>query len=173
MCSAEQIKQPNGYTLLEAVIALAVWSVLALTAAGLLVYVSRSSARMLNEAEAFENARAAVDALTANLQMADTVRVENDYDGILRKLTLTERDPDGRSADYIFYFNASALPIQAKYHRLEFGLNDEFASRIARVTLSLSGEVMTVTVVTDDTLCAPFTFQSMVDVRYKQVTVIP
>lgn len=165
------MKGVKGFTLLETVTALAVWLLLSAGAAQVLLYASRASVRMIGEQEAFESARASLDALTVNLQLADTILLETDRNGVLSKLTLTERDPDGLSAYYIFYFDAAAEPEEAKYHRLEFGRNNEFASHIQTVRLACVDGRMRVTVVTDDALAPPITLRSSVDVRYKRVTV--
>ena len=162
----------NGFTLLETAIALAVFLLLSVSASAALVYVSRSSERLMVTQNVFENARASLDALTVNIQMAEKILLETDADDVLKKLTLTERDPDGKLADYFFYFKRGAGPEEAKYHRLEFGLNAEFASHIASVKITYENERrMDITVVTDDFSGPPMTCSGSVDVRYKQVTV--
>lgn len=162
----------KGYTLLETVIALAVWAVLAITAAGMLAYTARANMRLTESSLAFENARVSLDALSVNIQMADTIVLETDHNGVLRQLTLTERAPNGSPANYIFYFSKTAQPGEAKYHRLEFGLNDEFASHIETVKLVYADDgYIAVTVTTDDTLGEPLTLTASVDARYKNVTV--
>jgi type II secretory pathway component PulJ len=163
-------KPKGGFTLLEAVIALAVWMVLAAGVSSVWLHVSRTSTQVITTQNAFENARASMDALLVNLQMADTIRLETDRHHVLRRLTLTQRDPNGNPHDYIFYFSANARPGEAKYHRLEFGLNNEFASRIALVKLEQTGQNrMRVTVITDDE--AALTLTGSADIRYKDVTV--
>lgn len=164
-------KRIRGYTLLETVIALAIWAVLAAGASRVLVYTARTVTRIVERQNAFENARAAMDALTVNIQMADTVLLETDTEGVLKKLTLTERAPNGSPANYTFYFSKAAKPGEAKYHRLEFGLNDEFASRIETIILNHTGNRITITVTTDDVTDPPFTLIGSADTRYKKVTV--
>lgn len=159
----------GGFTLLEAVIALAVFSLLAAGATRCWLYTTRAASRLLNTQEAFENARAAMDALTVNLQMAYEIKLKTDSDHVLEKLVLTELD-DGEPSVYEFYFKRSARPGEAKYHRLEFGQNNEFASHIEQVRLMVTdNHTVTITVITDDELGQPITLTGMVDVRHKKV----
>ena len=175
MCAASlppRLNHRRGFTLIETVIALAVWLLLTAGAGSVLIYASRASERLIVTQEIFENARASLDAITVNIQMANTVLLEVDADGVLKTLKMTERNPDGQLADYSFYFKSNALPGEAKYHRLEFGLNDEFASNIEIVRLTaINGKRIEITIITDDILCPSMTLCGSVDIRYKEVTV--
>ncbi|MCL2707861.1 MAG: prepilin-type N-terminal cleavage/methylation domain-containing protein [Defluviitaleaceae bacterium] len=162
-------KRQNGYTLIEAAVALALWLILAAGAGSALLYSARASERLVGSQEAFENARAALDAIITNIQLAETVRVETDSDGVLKKLTCTERNGPALH-DYEFFFKREALPGEAKYHRLEFGLNDEFASHIESITVEYAGgDRITVGITTDQTFGEPYTLTGSADVRYKKV----
>ena len=165
-------KRDNGFTLLETVIALAVWLVIAAAAGRALIYAARASERLIGEREAFENARASLDAICANIRMAQKIVLETDGENVLKKLTLTEKNGTGLW-DYEFYFNKSAAPGEAKYHRLEFGRNDEFASRIESVTMELVGDGrIEITVTTDGELCEAVKVRGSEDVRYKSVVTV-
>lgn len=167
-----KLRRQAGFTLLETIVALALWMILVAGATQYLSYVGRTSWHLVMRQDAFENARATLDALTANLQMADTIKLKTDSTGMLKELILTERDPDGNSAEYNFYYKADALPSEAKYRRLEFGLNDEFASRLCEVRLIYhpTGQ-MEIIVATDEESGPAIRLTGTVDVRYKAVTV--
>ena len=164
------LKHAGGYTLLEAAIALAVWAVLTAGVCSALLYTTRVSAGVIGRQQSFENARAALDAITVNIHMAYAVRLETSSDDVLKQLTLTEIGPGGIPRDYFFYFNQHAAPGSAKYHRLEFGLNDEFAAHIETVVVKQTGGRLIVTVRTDDELGPPVTLTGSADARYKRVT---
>jgi prepilin-type N-terminal cleavage/methylation domain-containing protein len=166
------IKANTGYTLPETIIALAIWSILALAAIHTLLYVTRVSVSALDMQDAFGHARAALDTLIVNVQMADTILLETDHEGILKKLTLTERNPSGQPANYIFYFKRTAEPGEAKYQRLEFGLNAEFAARIAYVRLKPAGEGRLGITVAAAVSGLPLVLYASADTRYKNVTII-
>ena len=161
-----------GYTLLEVTIALSVWMILAASACQILVYTTRGSARIIDRQDAFENARAALDAIIVNIEMAETVLLETKPDGTLKKLTLTERAPNGFLAKYIFYYDGGAQPGEAKYRRLEFGLNDEFASRITALILTQNMGRIFITVEAAPAEGPGIVLSASVDVRYKDVTVV-
>jgi prepilin-type N-terminal cleavage/methylation domain-containing protein len=161
----------RGFTLLEAVIALALWAVLSAGIAVIWQSTSRASVHIIQGQDAFENARASMDAILTNLHMADTILLETDYNHVLKRLTLTQRNPSGNPHNYIFYFNIHARPGDAKFHRLEFGLHNEFASQIAKITLERKHKNrMSVTVITDGE--SAITLTGSADIRYKNVTII-
>ena len=165
-------KASAGFTLLEAVIALAIWMILSLSVFFTWIYITERTSALMARQNAFENARGSMDALVNNLQMARTIVLEVEGDYILRRLTLTQRDPDGRWHNYIFFFDISAPPGTAKHHRLEFGLNNEFASNIAMVRIQpiSGGRHMHITVITDCDY--PTVLEGQVDIRFKELTVI-
>ena len=168
----QRVYAREGFTLIETVIALAVWLLLATGAGSVLVYASRASERLIVTQEIFENARASLDAITVNIQMANTVVLETDSDDVLKKLTLTERNPKGELEEYYFFFKRGAEPDEAKYHRLEFGENNEFASHIGLIKLKVVNDKrLEITVITDGILCPSVTISGAADIRYKDVSV--
>ena len=162
----------TGFTLLEAVLAVALWMILTTGILFLWNTTTRTTIGIVSGQDAFENARASLDALLINLQLAETINLEVDNEHVLRRLTLTQQGPDGQPHNYIFYFNRHARPGDAKYHRLEFGLNNEFASQIASVKIQRPHRNrMSVSITTDGELAPALTFTGSADIRYKNVII--
>ena len=166
-------KFKKGFTLLEVIVATAVWMILAVGASHFLWYTSQQSTNLLSGQEAFENARVAVDALTVNLQMADEIILNTDADGMLRHLSLRQINPGDRIHWFEFSYDINALPGTTRYNRLEFGGHNELASHLSEVRLTLSNnrQLMHITVTTSERLGNPVTLTSAVDIRYKRLTV--
>lgn len=150
--------------MLELAIALAVWMVLSIGIFLLWQHTSNASVRLLTRQSAVENARAAMDALVMNIQMSNNIVLETNNANVLRRLTLTERNPQGILHDYIFEFTPGGNG------RLLFGAN-EFASGIASIYIVyVPGRRFNITVYT--TCEEPFVVRGSVDARYKNVTVV-
>ena len=159
-------KKRAGITLLEVTIALALWMIIAVTILHLWQQASHTATHTINQHHVFENARATLDALIVNIEMAHTIRIYSTSSGDLDRLITIQSvlDPGGfrRDRSYDFFFRHGGLQI---------GLPDrqnEFSSRIGQIRLSQVGYRMYVKVVTD---CAkPITLTSSVDIRHKSVT---
>jgi type II secretory pathway component PulJ len=159
----------KGFTLIEAVTSLALWMILALGLMSIWQYTSRVSTAVIARQDRFENARVAMDPLLVNIQLAEFIRLEIDRDYVLKQMTLRQRNPEGHLHNYIFYFNVNALPGEAKHHRLEFGLNNEFASHIKKVFVRRESEsYFSVMLETAD----DYILHGSADVRYKEIIVI-
>ncbi len=156
----------KGFTLIEAVIALAIFSVISVGAFQVWRYASGDSLSTLARAEAFENARAAMDALLINLQLADEITLKTNANGNLTKLTLRELDPEGRYHDYVFDYYPSAPKGASKYRKLDFGYN-EFASGISEVSLTENEGLLLITVSAGAEAAKPITLESAADIRHK------
>ena len=164
-------KASRGFTLLEATIALSIWMLLSLGIILIWQHASSRSEALLSRQNAFENARGSMDAIIMNIQMAHTIRLEVGHDYTLERLTLTERDPQGRLHNYIFYFDINAPQGTPKFNRLEFGLNNEFASGIALVRIEPVGyRHINITIHTD--CLYPVILEGSVDIRYKALTIV-
>ena len=165
-----KICKKNGFTLLEAIIALALWLILSVGIFAIWQHTTHISREILARQNAFENARVSMDALLMNLQMAQAIHLEVDSNNILRTLTLTARNPQGLLHDYTFRFDINAPIDSARYNRLIFGLHNEFASNIASVRIEfVNDNRMSVTI---QTACKePIIITGSVDVRYKTVVV--
>ena len=165
-------KTSAGFTLLEAVIALAVWMILSISIFFVWQYTSERSRALLERQSAFENARGAMDILLVNLQMARSIQlyVLRDTDYTLRRLILPGYYASGlpTRTGFEFEFNINLPPTATTFRRLEFGGN-ELASNIALVRMQPVGGHMRVTVKTG---CEyPIILEGSVDIRYKDLTV--
>ena len=161
----------NSFTLLEVTITVALWMILSISALAVWQHAARSGGNIILRQSAFENARASMDALIINIQLASTIELITCHNNILQLLTLTERDPQGRLHNYTFRFDINAPPGAARHRRLIFGLNNEFASGIAKIQMSAANNSrMNILVKTD---CEyPIILEGSVDIRYKSVTTI-
>jgi len=163
-------KHKSGFTLLEAVIALAVWMVLSVSVLFAWNHISNRTVAVLDRQDAFENARGAMDVLITNLQMAKsiTLTVGPDYD--LRQLSLPSFNPDNIPHTYVFDFDINLAPTETRFRRLEFGQN-ELASNIAMIRIQpIAGRHMHITIKTGCEF--PIIIEGSVDIRYKNLTVI-
>ena len=165
-----KVKSRSGLTLLEAVIALALWLVLSIGIFLVWQHTALSGADMIERQTAFENARISMDALIMNFQLARRITLQTDSNDVLQRLTLNQRNPLGIFENYVFRFNVNALPASAQFQRLEFG-NNEFAANIAEIKITyVDDNRMVIKIITgcDD----PIILHGSVDVRYKPVEII-
>ena len=162
-------KRTKGMTLLELTVALAVWMVLSIGVFLVWQHTSNSTMRLLSQQNAFENARASMDALIMNIQMANTILLETDANNILERLTITARNPQGLLHNYVFDFDVNANPGTARHQVLRFGAN-EFTSSIARIYVTyIPDRRMEIQIKT--ATHEPVVLHGSVDVRFKNVTV--
>ena len=161
----------NGFTMLEAVVALGLFTLLTVSASQLLMHTTRTSSYLIARQEAMESARVAVDSLVINLQKADEiVMVTYRSDGMLRRLDLRQINPRNIREWYEFRYDRRLPPTSIRYNRLEFGRN-ELASHLNEVRLVLEDDGwISITVVTDGSLGEPVTLTGRADVRYKSIT---
>ena len=162
-------KQTTGFTLIEAVIALAIWIILSTSVLFIWHHASNRTTAILARQNAFENARGAMDVLITNLQMAKSITLYVGPNYVLRELRLPGFNPDGNPHTYIFNFDANLPPTALRFRRLEFGRN-ELASNIAMVRIQpIGGHHMLITI---ETGCEyPIIIHGSVDIRYKYLTV--
>ncbi|MCL1998545.1 MAG: prepilin-type N-terminal cleavage/methylation domain-containing protein [Turicibacter sp.] len=110
----------NGFTLIELTVAIALWMLLFIGIGQILIYTARVSSATVEQNQALENARAAVDALTAQIQMADVVIHHTHTNGELM-LVLWQIEPNtNQSNDFIFSFNRNATS-GTQFRRLNLG----------------------------------------------------
>jgi type II secretory pathway pseudopilin PulG len=179
------MKNKKGFTLLEAVIALALWLVLSAGVFFAWQHSAQSSAMLFERQNAFENARISMDAIIMNFQMARRINLQTDGRDVLQTLTLNQHFRDGsvprnclggrpwncnetHFANYTFSFNANASPTSVRFQRLEFG-NNEFAENIAEIIIQYVDGRMEITITTG---CdEPIVLEGSVCVRYKCLVV--
>jgi len=159
-------KTSSGFTLMEAVIALGIWAILAVSALFIWQHVSARTNALLARQNAFENARGSMDILIANIQMAKTITLNVGQDYLLTRLYLSSYNPDNNPHTYRFDFIND--PRSIRHQRLEFGQN-ELASNIALVRLQpIGGQYMRITIRTNCDI--PIVLEGSVDIRHKTLT---
>jgi len=165
-------KRNAGFTLIEAVIALAIWMLLFISVLFIWHHVSSRTATLMARQNAFENARGAMDMLITNIQMAKSISLDveqvGEQDYILRELRLPSFDTNGAPHTYIFNFDIRLTPTTTRFRRLEFGSN-ELASNIAMVRIQpIAGRHIYITIRTGCEI--PIIIEGSVDIRYKYLT---
>ena len=128
-------KRTKGLTLLELVIALAVWLVLSAGVFFLWQHTSNAGINMLDRQDALENARGAMDALLRNIELSKIIRVTTDRENILRRLEFPDYPEQIGYIAYTFSFN-NYRPGLESYQRLNFGGNNELARGIAAIYIT-------------------------------------
>jgi type II secretory pathway pseudopilin PulG len=162
-------KKNHGLTLLEAVIALALFLILLAGVFLVWNYSASSSATMLERQSAFENARVSMDALIMNIQLARRIELRTNSNDVLQRLILNQRDPSGNFRNYVFHFDANAEMLIFAESETPNASN-EFASNISEIVIVYADESrMDITITT---ACPePIVLQGSADVRYKDVVV--
>jgi len=167
-------KISSGFTLLEAVIALAVWAILSASVIFMWQHVSNRSASLMAKQSALENARVAMDALIANIQRAwcITLNVGREYD--LMQLSLQSFDTNNRPHRYNIVFNSRLTPSAETFQRLNFGgAGNELASNIAMIRMWPVGELgreRHIHIIITTGCEIPIILEGSVDIRYKNFT---
>jgi len=174
-------KKRGGFTLLELIIALAIWTILTASVIQIVGYTSRSTARIIARQEAFENARVAVDSIVVNLQLADEIELYKDANYMLHRLRTRQDNTFTRNGAhrhwFTFMYDQYAWPGSSMYKLLAFADGGTAANALATgitgvwVEHSEENNWMTVTVTAGDNLDIPITLTGKVDVRYKIVEV--
>ena len=163
------MKRKAGFTLIEAVIALAIWMILSVSVIFVWQHVSSRTSALLARQNAFENARVSMDALIANLQMAQsiTLYVVGDH-YVLRQMTVPGIDANGRVNNFVFDFDCRLTSAATRYRRLEFGEN-ELASNIAVVRvrpIGVRGHERHINITVETGCEFHIVLEGSVDIRY-------
>jgi len=162
----------KGFTLLELTVALSVWMVLSLGVFVLWQHASNTTFGLLTHQNAFENARASMDVLIMNIQMANDIVLDTDNNDVLRTLIVPGRNPQGIIHPFRFEFNVNAPPGTPMHQVLAFGQGAEnaFALNISRIYMVyVPGLRIDITI---QTACDyPIILHGSVDVRHKNVVV--
>jgi len=166
------MKKRRGFTLIEAIIALAVWMILSVSVIFVWQHVSNRSSAVMERQNALENARVAMDALIINIQMAQELRLDVRYGTfVLRRLVAYGYGYDDVINDFTFNFNCRLRPVAPNYRRLLYG-NNELASNIAEIYIRPVGERYHEThiLIKITTGCEyPIVLESSVDIRHTQL----
>ena len=141
-------KTNAGFTLLEAIIAIALFMVLTISMLSILHYTGSNTERLIATQNAFENARGSLDAIIMNVQMAHAIQLTTDTGNNLEILRMWQDGQDSQDPidGYVFGFdvNAPATAI-GSYQRLRFGRGrddlpgyNEFAGGIASIIATIT-----------------------------------
>ena len=174
----ETASKKAGFTLIELVMAIAVWMIFMAGATHFIWYTARTSAEIKARQNLLENARVSVDMLTVNLQMTDDIVLTTDHDGMLRFLRVFQIDPRGNDHRYTFRYNRDLPASATRFRRLEMGNRgtyNELASYISEVRLIPSENrqlIQIIVTATDENLEESITLESAVDIRYKDFVLI-
>lgn len=162
----------GGFTLLELMIAVAVWIILLTGASRLLWYSTNVATGLIAQQEALENARVAIDALSINIKMADGITLNTHSDGTLIQVELRQIRPathenPGGSRSYAFSYARGSNTLNFS------GPGNQIAYHLSAIKLILSDdhELIHITVTTCESLGEPITLTTSVDIRYKNLTI--
>jgi len=167
-------KRTKGLTLMELVIALAVWLVLSAGVFFLWQHTSNASVNLLERQNALENARVAMDSLIISIQMSNDITLRTTDEYILQYIEVPGYNPAGVwHTGYRFDFTANLPPGDTNHNRLRFG-GQERASYIARIYMTPTPRVPDTPIrridISIHTACnVPIILHGSVDVRYKNV----
>lgn len=161
----------GGFTLLEMIVAVAIWMILLAGALQLLSYTTQRSTALLAQQEGFESARIAMDTLIVSLQMADRIILETEASGMLRRLTARQINTNNLDHDFVYYFNSDLAPGSLRFRRLDLG-NQELASNILAIYFILSADrdMIHITLISCDILSEPIRLTSTVNIEHKILT---
>jgi len=156
------MKRKAGFTLLEATIALAVWAILSVSVIYVWHHVSARTQSVLARQSALENARVAMDALTINIQMAQTINLEV---GPVFDLRVIHVD------SFRFRFDYSLTHTSLRFQRMQFGDDaNHIAHYIYNVQIRPANDDRQLNI-TITTACEyPIILEGTVDIRYKNFT---
>ena len=111
----------KGFTLVEAIMSLALFMILSLGVLLLWQLASRSAVSAIRTQNALDNLGIAMDALLMNIEYSHTITLVTNNQNVLRRLYLTGLNPQGQPHTYVFTFDPLALPSSPRYKSLFFG----------------------------------------------------
>ena len=162
------MKRKAGFTLMEAVIALAVWMILSVSVIYMWHHVSNRTNAVLERQNALENARVAMDALTVNIQMAKSVRLEVGPRNDLRNLYLMSLNPAQNLHEYRFIFDYRLTASHDRFQRLQIGsYSNHIAYYIYIVQIELADNNRQLDVMITTACEHPVILKGSVDIRNK------
>jgi type II secretory pathway component PulJ len=168
------MKPRGGFTLLEAVIALGLWLILSAGVLFVLRFSAENSARILEQQNAFENARISMDALIMNFQMSRRVTIQRDGE-IMRTLTFVQNSHANDGGIQFHYVAGEEILTIGQRNR-----SNEFSSGIAFVRIVYVNNRVEITVTTSCLTCdsgcqmacdGRITLEGSVCVKYKEIII--
>lgn len=165
MDTIKQQKRKSGITLLETVIALAVWMILSVGLFLMWQHTANASKALFEKQLALESARISMDILIANIELSHNIRLATSTDGILRQIFLCNPEyPERTPRD--FRFNFTHNPTYGSSFTMDD--NNEVTAGIALIRAAYEkGSHISIEIHTD---CPdPIIITGSVDVRHKNI----
>ena len=112
----------KGFTLIEAVMSLALFMILSVGVLLLWQHTARNAANAIRTQNALDNLGIAMDGLLTNIEFSHTITLRTVGQNALTQLNLRGLNPNGQPHTYIFTFYPSATPSQeTRYKILRLG----------------------------------------------------
>ena len=111
----------RGFTLIEAVMSLALFMILSMGVLLLWQYTARNAENAIRTQNALDNLGIAMEGLLTNIELSHTIMLRTDSQNILTQINLTGLNPQRQHHIYTFTFSRSALPSEPRYKSLFFG----------------------------------------------------
>ena len=112
----------KGFTLIEAVVFLALFMVLSIGVLLLWHHAARNAENAIRTQNALDNLGIAMEGLLTNIELSHTITLRTDSQNVLTQLNLRGLNPQGQPHTYIFTFNRNAPSSSAGYRTLRLGL---------------------------------------------------
>ena len=119
---AKSYDMKKGFTLIEAVMSLALFMILSFGVLLLWQHVSRSAQSAISTQNALDNLGIAMDGLLTNIELSHTITLHTNNQNILSRLELRGLDHLGRPHTYHFTFDPNARYSSAGYKSLRLGM---------------------------------------------------
>ena len=129
--SATVAPMSKGFTLIEAVMSLALFMILSIGVLFLWQQVSRNAQNAIRTQNALDNLGIAMDALLTNIEYSHTISLQTNNQNVLRRLYLTGLNPSRQTHTYVFTFDPGASPTSTRYKSLFFGGRNTYQQQYA------------------------------------------
>jgi hypothetical protein len=146
------LKENKGFTILETTISLSIFLVVTIVSINILVYSSKSMQLINTKKELLENSRIGLEIMVKRIKMAESITLTKyKNSNSLSQLKITYKDNNGKYVDSVFSYVKGFNSTGNKYNRLEFG-NNEIAIHIADIVVEKNGDLLSITIETDNTI---------------------
>ena len=144
--------ESNGYSLLEALIALSIAMITLMGALQILSFASNVSSQAIVRGELTASARTAATVMNTKIQRASAINIVVDGNNTLRRLEI--RQPNARPGEPpdVFIYNPNLPTSSLDYNRLIYNRN-EVASNLADIRIIQDGsDTIMIEILTDNTI---------------------
>lgn len=157
----------GGFTMPEALVSVFIFMLVISLSMTLLGFISKASARRLSTYELTENARSALDTITANVRRAERIRLTVNPGSALDQLQLWELNASDRYQWFIF----EHLPAENTIRFTGDGGTNVLATAIAEVSASIKDGFLYIRVRSIPDAANPqgISLNSVIDIRFKEV----